>query len=98
MADMLQAFVKQEMDKQIQEKYPHIQHPSGMYANVVQVKKANDKYICTLKLLDRAMHADNDFPEIPDVKTNLEVKQGNIVVILLLYGGTAVFILGRYEP
>ncbi len=98
MADMLQAFVKQEMDKQIQEKYPHIQHPPGMYANVAQVKKTDGKYVCTLKLLDRAMNVDNSFPEIPGVKTNLEVKQGNIVVVLLLYGGSAVFILGRYEP
>lgn len=98
MADMLQTFVKQELDKQIQEKYPHIQHPSGMYANVTQARKTNDKYVCTLKLLDRAMNVDNGFPEIPDVKTDLEVKQGDIVVILLLYGGDAVFILGRYGP
>lgn len=98
MADILQAFVRQEMDKQIQEKYPHIQYPSGMYANITQVRKTNDKYICTLKLLDRTMNVDNGFPEIPDVKTDLEVKQGDIVVILLLYGGDAVFILGRYGP
>lgn len=98
MSDMLQTFVKKEMEKQIQEKYPHVQHPSGMYANVVQAKESNGKYVCTLKILDKAMNIDNDFPEIPNVKTDIELKQGDVAVILLLYGGSIVFILGRYEP
>lgn len=97
MSDMLQTFVKKEMEKQIRENYPHVQHPSGMYAKVVQVKEINGKYACTLKILDRAMNIDNDFPEIPNVKTDIELKQGDIAVILLLYGESIVFILGRYE-
>lgn len=98
MSDMLQTFVKKEMEKQVQEKYPHVQHPSGMYAEVVRSEKINGRYLCTLKILDKAMNTDNDFPEIPNVKTEIELKQGDIAVILLLYGGSIVFVLGRYEP
>ena len=98
MSDMLQTFVKKEMEKQIQEKYPHVQYPSWMYAKVVRSKEINGRYLCTLKILDKAMNTDNDFPEIPNVKTEIELKQGDIAVILLLYGGSIVFVLGRYEP
>lgn len=97
MSDMLQWFVKREMEKQIQEKYPHVQHPSGMYANVVQVKENNGKFVCTLKVLDKTMNIDKNFPEIPNVKTDIELKQGDVAVILLLYDGSSVFVLGRYE-
>lgn len=66
MSGMLQTFVKKEMEEQIQEKYPHVQHPSGMYAKVVRSKEINGRYLCTLKILDKAMNTDNDFPEIPN--------------------------------
>lgn len=96
MSDMLQVFVKKEMEKQVQEKYPHIRHPAGMYAKVSQVRKTDGQYVCTLKVLDQSFQADSAFPEIPDVKTDVELKQGDIAVVLLLYGGDSVFILGRY--
>ena len=96
MSDMLRTFVKKEMEKQVQERYPHVQHPSGMYAKVVSSKEINGRYLCTLKILDKGMNADNDFPAVP-IKTEIELKQGDIAVILLLYG-SIVFVLGRYEP
>ncbi len=98
MSDMLQAFVKKEMEKQIREKYPHMKQASGMYARVAHVKENDGKYVCTLKILDKAMNIDNDFPEIPNVKTDVELKQNDVAVILLLYGGSSVYVLGRYEP
>ncbi len=98
MSDMLQTFVKKEMERQFQEKYPHMKNPSGMYANVAQVKESDGKYVCTLKILNKAMNIDNDFPEIPGVKTDIDLKQGDIAVILLLYDGSGVFVLGRHVP
>lgn len=98
MSDMLRTFVKKEMERQLKEQYPHIQHPSGMYAEVVRVNEFDGKYVCTLKILDQSMNTDNEFPEIPNVKTNIELQQGDVAVILLLYGGNDVLILGRYEP
>ena len=95
MADMLESFVQKVMDKRIKNKYPHIQHPSAVYAKVSQVKKKNDIYICTLRILDKNMNTDNDFPEIPQVKTEIEVKKDDTVVVVLLYAGTRAFIVGR---
>ncbi len=98
MSDMLHTFVKKELEKQIQENYPHMRHPSGMYAKITQAREDNGRYVCTLKILDKAMNIDNDFPEIPNVKTDIPFQQGDVAVLLLLYGGSGVFILGRYEP
>lgn len=98
MSDMLQTFVQKEMEKQIQEKYPHIRHPSGMYAKVTQVRQSGEQFICTLKILDKAMNIDNDFPEVPNIKTGVELRKDDVAVILLLYGGSSVFVLGRYDP
>lgn len=97
MSDMLHTFVKKELEKQIQENYPHMRNPSGMYAKVTQVREESGKYVCTLKILDKIMNVDNDVPEIPNVRTDIPLHQGDIAVILFLYGGSGVFVLGRYE-
>lgn len=95
--DMLESFVIKAMERQINKKYPHIKYPSGVYARVTNVKMKEQKYICTLKILDKTMNADNTFSEIPNVKTDIEFKKGDIAIVLLLYGGSDFYILGRYE-
>lgn len=95
MADMLESFVQKVTDKWIKKRYPHIQQPSAVYAKVSQVRKREDCYICTLKILDKNMNADKDFPEIPGVKTEIELTKNETVVVILLYAGTRAFIVGR---
>ena len=95
MSDMLKTFVKKELEEQIKSKYPHIKYPVGMYAKVMQVKNSNGILECTLKILDKNLNEDNVFSEIPGVKTEVELKQGDIAIILLLYGGSQVWVLGR---
>ena len=68
-----------------------------MYAKVVQVKTDNEKYVYTLKILDKTLNVDNDFPEIPNVKSSIRAQKEDIVAVLLLYGGSDVFVLGRCE-
>ena len=97
MSDMLEVFVKKTMEKEIKENYPHIQNPPGMYAKVVRVTETAGTYTCVLKILDKTMNTNEDFPEIPGVKTDIAFEKGDIAVVLLLYGGSGVFILGRYE-
>ena len=91
MSDMLETFVRKGIENEIKTKYPHIQHPAGMYAKVVQVKTDNEKYVYTLKILDKT------FPEIPNVKSSIKARKEDIVAVLLLYGGSDVFVLGRCE-
>ena len=68
-----------------------------MYARIVQAKQDGEKYMYTLKILDKTLNVDNDFPEIPNVRSSIQVQKDDIVVVLLLYGGSDVFILGRCE-
>ena len=96
MSDMLRSFVRREINGQIREKYPHIQSPSGMCAKIVQAKANGGRYAYTLRILDESMDIDDSLPEIPDVDAELELKKGDIVAILLLYGGNKAFILGRW--
>ena len=98
MSDMLETFVKKEMAKQIKEKYPHVQHPSGMCARVIKTQESGKLFKYTLKILDKTMNDDNDFPEIPNVKSSIELQKDDIAVVILLYGGSGFFILGRYDP
>ena len=37
MSDMLETFVRKGIENEIKTNYPHIQHPAGMYAKIVQV-------------------------------------------------------------
>lgn len=93
MSDMLGTFVKNTMNKHIKEKYPHLQYPSGMYARVVRVQQ--NRY--TLKILDKNLNDDNDFPEIPNIKSEVKLEKNDIAVVLLMYGGNGFHILGRRE-
>lgn len=47
MSDMLETFVRKGIENEIKTNYPHIQHPAGMYAKIVQVKTDNEN-MCTL--------------------------------------------------
>ena len=94
---MLETFVRKGIENEIKTNYPHIQHPAGMYAKIVQVKTDNEKYVYTLKILDKTLNVDNDFPEIPNVKSSIRAQKEDIVAVLLLYGGSDVFVLGRCE-
>ena len=96
MANMLSEFVERELSQQVKKNYPHMQNPSGMYAKITQVCESDGEYVCTLKLLDKSMNEDNSFPEIPQIRTTIAFKNGDIAVVLLLYGGSSIFIVGRY--
>lgn len=98
MSGMMESFVKETIDTQIKEQYPHLLHPSGMYAKVVRAEQSGDGYKYTLKILDKNLNNNNDFPEIPNVKSGIELQKDDIAVVILLYGGSGFYILGRYDP
>ena len=97
MAGLLEDFTKTTIEQEIKTNYPHIEHPAGVYAKVVFSAEDNGKYICVIRILDRSMNIDKSFPEIPGVKTDIKVKAGDRVVVLMLYGGNDFYILGRYN-
>jgi hypothetical protein len=97
LSDMLKNFVEVNMEQILREKYPHIRHPAGVYARVVNAREKNGTYTCTVQILDSGMNRNTDFPEIPGVTTKISLQAGDIAVALLMYGGCDVFIIGRYE-
>ena len=97
MSDMLETFVRKEITNEIKTNYriSSIQ-PECMQELCRQNRMA--KNICTLsRFLTKQLNVDNDFPEIPNVRSSIQIQKDDIVVVLLLYGGSDVFILGRCE-
>jgi len=97
MSDMLKGFVVKVLGEHISKNHPHMAYPNSICARVVSVKKEQKLYVCTLKILDKNGVADASFPEIPFVKTNIEVAINDIAVVLLLYGECNPYIIGRYN-
>lgn len=98
MAGMLQEKIQNELDNQITERYPHLKNPSVVWAKVT--KSENDgagNYTLSLKILDKIMNENNDYPEIPLVKTKVQLEENDTAVVVLLYGEANPYILGRWE-
>lgn len=95
MSDMMKQFVRETLDDTLKNEYPHMRYPPCVCAHVVNAKKSGDDYICTIRILDKNMQTDNQFPEIPAVQTSVPVHQGNRVVVLMLYGECNPYIVGR---
>ena len=91
MSDMMKQFVGQELEQQIKGNYPHLQYPPFMYAKVVYVQGDT----VTLKILGKNKQPDSRFPEVPKVKTRIDIEKGDVVAIALLYGELDPYILGR---
>lgn len=97
MSDLFRTAVQKIVRDMMLKTYPHMLHPSCMYAEVEDVKKDGDIFIASLKILDKIMRKDERFPEIPNVRTQLEIKKGDVVVVMMLYGEGIPHIVGRCE-
>lgn len=95
MADFLNEFVKTVIGETIRENYPHIQHPALLCALVREAVSREGKLYVTIQVLKENGKADEAFPLIPYVRTELSLQAGETVVIGLLYGGCVPYILGR---
>lgn len=97
MAEFMKDFVDKEIDNQINNKYPHLRNPSCMCAKVTNTLVDGNKRYVTLKILDKNMNIDNEFPEIPFVRTEIEFSKNDKAVIILLYGECSnPYVVGRY--
>lgn len=97
MSDMLKTFVDMALDERIREKYPHLRHPACVYAKIVKVYQADGIYEYTIRIMDAAMETDDDFPEIPGVRSAIRMAEGDTAVVMLLYGGINVYVVGRRD-
>lgn len=97
MSDLLKNFVDREIDDRIRDKYPHIRNPAGVYAKIVQARPADGIYEYTIRILNASMNEDGNFPEIPGVRSGVQMAEGDTAVVLLLYGGACIYVVGRME-
>ena len=80
--DKLKNYVKTVIKDYLKKELPHTTLPGAMVAVV--------------KILDRNLQEDKNFPEIPSVASNVECEKGELVVVVFLYGIIAPYIVGRY--
>jgi len=91
---MIKEMIEGVMEESINTKYPHLQLPMAVYAEVKKVTPRDGFYEYNLKILDKNKNETEAFPIIPNVKSNLVCDIGNIVTALLMYGELDVFIVG----
>jgi hypothetical protein len=96
MSDMLKNAIAAGLKEEIKNTYPHLQYPTALLAEISRVDKEDEKYYCTLRILDKTKSRDTNFPEIPYVLSNIPFKKGDIAVVILLYGECIPYIIGRY--
>lgn len=92
---MLEEMVKNVMSKQISSEFQHLQLPAIMHARITGVVALGDWYEYILKILDKNGEIDERYPEIPKVRSKMQVESGKLVVIGLLYGELNPYIIGE---
>lgn len=95
MADFLNEFVKVTMEDEIKTNYPHIKHPSIVYAKVTEMKPVGDVRLVTLRILTADWKVDDNYPPYPFIKTEYALLVDDFVVVGFPYGGNVPYILGR---
>ncbi len=86
---MLDEFAKSNFSKQIAENFPHLKYPAVVKAKVTAMSKFSEKtWQYNVKPLRQDL-SNADFPEIPSIKSHIEVEAGvgGVVAIALMYGG-----------
>ena len=84
----LRTFVGSQVKRLVVEKYPHLRFPSVLRARVTAMSKVGDRtWQYNLKPLSPGP-TDLAFPEIPNVKSHLEVEAGvgGMVAVALIDG------------
>lgn len=94
---MMQNYLNQ---KRLEALYPHTRYPAVIKAQVTSMAKTGDRtWTYSIKPLRSDLSA-SEFPEIPDVKSHVEVEAGvgGIVAVALLYGQLDPIIIDEVIP
>ena len=95
---MMDVFLRAEVRKLIDREFPHIKFPPAVMA-VVMSKTGDKTWQYSIKPL-RSDRSAAEFPEIPDIKSHIEVEAGvgGIVAVALLYGQMRPVIIDEVIP
>jgi hypothetical protein len=92
---MMESMIKSVIDNTLKNDYPHVLLPLAVYARVTKVQDQYTYYDHDIKILDESMNYNEDFPELPRVKSKVRYEVGTIVAVLLMYGQLNAFIVGE---
>lgn len=78
------------------DRLPYLKRPATAYAKVTGVTKISDTtWEYTIKLMSEQLLVDSLTPEIPGIKSTLEIKSGKTVAVVMMYGQLKPFIVGE---
>lgn len=92
---MLKECVINIVNELIQNEYSHAELPGTMYARITRAENQSDYYVYNLKILDENRNVNEEYAEIPNVRSKDYYETGSIVAIVLPYGKLNVFIVGE---
>lgn len=97
---MLNEYTKSAVKKLIDEEYPHLKYPAAIKARVTAMSKISDEvWLYNIRPVRNDL-SDLVFPEIPNIKSHVEVEAGvgGIVAVALLYGSLDPIIIDEVIP
>ena len=93
MAD-LKTFVKNIVEEVLKNKYPYVLRPSTAVGRVVATASVKEGYIYTVCILDPDGEEDPEYPEIPNVWSNVKYEVGNNIAVAFLDKRKKLYIMG----
>lgn len=94
MAD-LKTFVKNVVEEILKTKYPYMLHPAIAVGEVVSAVPAEEGYVYTVRVLQSDGEADNAYPEIPNVWSDVKYDVGSHIAVAFFDGTTKLYVMGR---
>jgi len=92
---MLSEMIRSVIGKTMQTDYPHILIPLAVKARVTKVWGGAAIYQYNLQILNPTGADDEQYPEIPGVKSDVALERGETAAVLLMYGQLDPYIVGK---
>lgn len=93
MAD-LKTFVKNIVEEVLKTKYPYVLRPSMAVGQIVAAVPVEEGYIYTVCILTSDGKEDPEYPEIPNVWSNVKYEVGNNIAVAFLDKRKKLYIMG----
>lgn len=78
------------------DKLPYLKRPATSYARITSASQIGEKtWEYNLKLLNEQLLLESLSPEIPNIKSTLEIESGKTVAVIMMYGQIKPFIVGE---
>lgn len=88
MANIWEERIGRVVNKLLRTQYPHLQKPTAVRGQITKVT-SNQYHIV---ILDENLKRDTNYPEIPNVSSQLTLKNGDMVVVIFLNGNDAYIV------